>query len=169
MDFHKIAIELVDKLNEHELGAYVWHKATTGSAYIRFADSRMGSVRISNHSGSKKYKYKFNLLSDFNSYSQHKDNNVWQYFYPMKQMDKMISDIVKRKEFFSTWTAEKKYDYKIPAFKKKQEENRLANIPIEPIKTHTHENNSIQVQPDSSTHRDNWRTKAKNAWRRYFK
>ena len=48
-----------------DLQPYVYHSAmSSNSIYIKFKDARLGSLRISDHCGIKKYKYKWNLRSD---------------------------------------------------------------------------------------------------------
>jgi hypothetical protein len=45
------------------IGAFVWHQSkTTESFYIKFKDERLGSIRISDHKGKEKLKYKNEVI-----------------------------------------------------------------------------------------------------------
>jgi len=46
-----------------EFEPYTYHKAMTGSIYVKFKDSRFKSLRIADHTGRAKYSYKWNLTS----------------------------------------------------------------------------------------------------------
>lgn len=37
---------------------------TTNSIYLKFEDTKLGSIRISDHTGKSKYAYKLNIDSD---------------------------------------------------------------------------------------------------------
>ncbi len=58
----KAAQQMIGLLNE--LDAWVYHANPDGcSVYIKFKDSRMGSLRISDHPAPKsKYRYRWNLI-----------------------------------------------------------------------------------------------------------
>ena len=115
--YRQFADQLVNRLNKEGLDAYIWCHATTGSAYIRFKDSRMCSIRVGDHDGREKYKYKYNVRSDVKEFHKHKDEMTWRYYFPMNAIDKLIEELKLRKEIISTWT-EHKYEYGIPSFKK---------------------------------------------------
>lgn len=53
--YERLCAELAD------VGAYGYHEALTGSRYIRFEDSRIGSIRIADHNGRPRYAYRWNL------------------------------------------------------------------------------------------------------------
>lgn len=63
-EFEEIAKELIKELDLIGVKSYIWHCATTGSVYVRFEDNRIGSVRLGDHNGKDKLKYKFNIRSD---------------------------------------------------------------------------------------------------------
>ena len=45
-------------------GSIPWHTATTGSMYIKFRDTRLGSIRIADHPARGQYSYKYELSPD---------------------------------------------------------------------------------------------------------
>ena len=119
VDLNIIADKLVEELNANKIRCYIWHRATTGSVYIRFNDQRMGSVRLGDHEGRGKLKYKFNLRSDFPMHYNKwkKDENVWRHYLSIDQWRELIPILNKRKEDVKAYP-EAKYEYKIPSFKK---------------------------------------------------
>jgi len=44
-----------------DVGGYGHYEAQTGSRYIRFQDPRVGSIRIGDHRGRPRYKFRWNL------------------------------------------------------------------------------------------------------------
>lgn len=54
----------------------------------------LGSIRISDHPGKSRLKYKFNLRSDIEQVYIEMDQYI-QYFYPIKEADRMIGEIIR--------------------------------------------------------------------------
>ena len=46
-----------------QYGALEWHKSKYDSYYIKFKDTRLGSIRIANHNGRKKYSYTYQVFT----------------------------------------------------------------------------------------------------------
>ena len=44
-------------------GALEWHKSKYNSYYIKFKDIRLGSIRIADHDGRKKYSYTYQVFT----------------------------------------------------------------------------------------------------------
>ena len=114
------ANKILDELKKNDINAYIWHKATTNSVYIRFEDVRLNSIRISNHSGRNKLKYKFNLRNDMGLSKSiwKKDGDIWRYYVPFNQWRDLITAIIERNNQVKTWEPSK-YTYNIPKFKQK--------------------------------------------------
>lgn len=106
-NYSKLANIIVNKLNKEGIQAYVWHNATHGSAYIRFEDSRIGSIRIADHKGRKHLNYRWNIRSDFPiGHSRwHKVVGRWRYYTHTSNWVKIIPHIIERKNKIeqSTW------------------------------------------------------------------
>lgn len=67
-----------------ELEPYIYHKSyTTNSVYVKFKNERLRSLRISDHDGYDKYKYKWNIRSDVNKMYVDNDNNIKRFYYPL--------------------------------------------------------------------------------------
>ena len=43
------------------ISPYIYHVSRWNSVYLKFQDKRLGSVRIGDHSGREKYRYKWNI------------------------------------------------------------------------------------------------------------
>ena len=114
-----LANKVISELNSLGIECYLWHKATTGSVYIRFKDVRMGSIRIGDHPGRDKLKYKFNLRNDMGlsvgKWIKNGDN--WRYYAPFEKWKELIPVLQKRFQDVQTW-GPSKYQYTIPSFKK---------------------------------------------------
>jgi hypothetical protein len=118
IDFGKIANELVEKLNVEGFEAYIWHVAesTTGSAYIRFKNPLLCSIRLGDHNGKEKYKYKYNVRSDIQKSHTEVDRGTWRWYFKVEEIESLIAELRKRRELTKDW--KQKYEYGIPSFKK---------------------------------------------------
>jgi hypothetical protein len=117
----QVANNLIKELKAHDIGAYIWHKATTNSVYIRFDDVRMNSVRIADHNGRPKLRYMFNIRSDgkYNKGAWIKnDQNKMQYFVGVSHWREILTELVTRFNTVQDWE-KPRYNYTIPKFKKK--------------------------------------------------
>lgn len=84
---------LLKKLKENDIKAYLYHEAKTGSFYIKMENKRLGSIRIGDHDGRKKYKYKYNVRFDMLKPSTEIDRGVKRFYCPPKQYKKIIKKI----------------------------------------------------------------------------
>lgn len=112
---------IVEALNNSNVPCYIWHIATTGSIYIRFEDNRIGSVRIGNHEGRSKLKYKYNLRSDLNlkDVKWVKDENTWRCYLPLFKWDELVKILIERSNQVKSWP-QSKFQYTIPKYKLKK-------------------------------------------------
>lgn len=103
INFEQIAKDLIENLNNENLDAYIHHIAKTGSAYIKFKDERMGSIRIGDHDGRERYRYRFNLRSDISKRYVEEDRGIFRYYCPIHQINLLLVDIMKRRAVVDTW------------------------------------------------------------------
>lgn len=115
-DFFNLADVIVATLTEKGIECYVWCKATTGSAYIRFNDSRMCSIRLGDHEGKSEYKYKYNVRSDVKKSYAKKENDIWRLYYPVHDLQKLYTDIEERHKRSKEW-GPAKFKYGTPKHK----------------------------------------------------
>jgi len=93
------ADKLIKRLNKRGYGAYLWHVSATNSIYIRFEDKEMCSIRIGDHNGRERYKYKFNIRTDIEvSYTQ-MDGRVLRHYYTVDDTKRLFKDVDARKKF----------------------------------------------------------------------
>lgn len=73
---------------------------TTKSIYLKLDYGLCNSIRISDHSGKKEYSYRFNILKEMPQKSVHYFTNgkFPRSFYSFDMVDKMIEDIIARKD-----------------------------------------------------------------------
>ena len=112
---HDIANKLLWELKRVSIKAYIWHKATTGSCYIRFKDNRIGSIRIGDHPGREHLKYKFNIRTDNVQEGWQKDE-TWRYYIKACNWKKIIPVIQNQADKVQNYKSSK-YSYTIPKFK----------------------------------------------------
>jgi len=84
---------VVKKLKAQGIEAHIYNVAQTGSIYIRFARKEFCSLRIGDHDGREKYKYKFNLRSDIENFYEEIDKNIRRYYYPFSDVDELVQSI----------------------------------------------------------------------------
>jgi hypothetical protein len=120
-NFTGIANKLVIELTELGIKCYIYHTATTGSIYIRFEDIRIGSIRLGDHDGKEKLKYKFNIRSDISRKHKRwlKDGDVWRFYLRQDDWRQIIPVLQDRFKTVQTWPASK-YEYFTPSFKQQE-------------------------------------------------
>lgn len=74
-----------------------YYARTTRSIYLKLDYGVCGAIRISDHVGKKKYKYKFNLIRNYNGPKEVKDDGCYRKYYSYKHTNELIADIEKEK------------------------------------------------------------------------
>lgn len=85
---------IIEKLSSYK--PYIYNSATTGSVYMKFkASSLLCSIRIANHAGRKKYRYKWNLFKGIGKIKKEMDRGIERYYYDWKQehIEQMVKDV----------------------------------------------------------------------------
>lgn len=95
---------VVDMILRKVPGAYIYHQASTStSVYIKFAGQRMGSLRIGDHKGIEKYRYRWNLHMEHNEPPQLGGNPACErYHYGSNYVKELIADLLEFSSDFST-------------------------------------------------------------------
>lgn len=123
-EVHKIQLEVTAKkiiksLVERGVSCYLWHKATTGSMYIRFDNPTIGSVRLSDHEGKSHLKYKYNILiGQGGRKGWRKDDNQWRYYAPVNEWKSVVEVIAKSAQYIKDNNLDYGRTYFVPEFKK---------------------------------------------------
>lgn len=74
-----------------------YYAKTTRSIYIKLDYGVCGGIRISDHKGKKKYRYKFNLIKGYKGPKQILDRGYNRLYYNYENTDELITDIQKEK------------------------------------------------------------------------
>jgi hypothetical protein len=59
-----IRVAKIVKERLKDWGAYIYHVATTGSVYVKFPHWKLGSIRIADHDGRRKYNYRWTISTN---------------------------------------------------------------------------------------------------------
>lgn len=84
-----MADRVMKRLRGH--GAYLYHAAMTGSHYVKFSDPRIGSLRIADHRGKDKYRYKWNLMHGAQRATDY-DGHVKREYYGFGDLEQFLHD-----------------------------------------------------------------------------
>ena len=72
-------------------GAYLYYEASTGSNYIKFPHWALGSIRIADHGGIPKYKYRWNvMLNRPNESRRMKHGKVVRWYFGSNHLSTLI-------------------------------------------------------------------------------
>ena len=94
MQIKEIKQRIIDRLSDLGVAIHVYHAYSTKSIYIKLDYGALGSIRISDHTGKKKYSYKYNIGTDIEEYVEVLENGKERKYYPCKDIDKLICDIL---------------------------------------------------------------------------
>lgn len=89
-------LQLAEEITQElaDLGAYIYHHATTGSTYVKFEDERIGSLRIADHPGRKRYRYRWNLITDgLDRPEKLNDRGINRWYYPAQDVTDLLRHI----------------------------------------------------------------------------
>lgn len=112
MKLKQIAEDLILNLNDLDIECYIYYESRLkNSYYIRFEDARIGSIRISDHNGRDKYRYKYNIRADLNTTGQwQKIDGKWSFFISTKNWTKMVDIILERTDYLKQWNSKTTYN-----------------------------------------------------------
>lgn len=75
-----------------------YYARTTRSIYLKLDYGVCGAIRISDHIGKKKYKYKFNLIRNYNGPREIDDDGYHRKYYSYHHTNELIADVEKEKK-----------------------------------------------------------------------
>lgn len=97
MNTYEVAERLCDRLADF----FIVHKycaTTTNSIYIKLDYGVANSIRVSDHNGIEKYKYKYNIRKDIEEKYDEVDKGYYRKYYPFKDMGDLIIDVLLDRE-----------------------------------------------------------------------
>ena len=93
MNEKQMAKILIKELSELGFTIHRYNAVTTSSIYPKLAYGICCGIRISNHSGKKKYHYRFNIVKGYNGDKVTYSKNLISYFYTFEQISQLIKDV----------------------------------------------------------------------------
>lgn len=95
----EVSNKLIEQLKEKGFLINKYYAKTTKSIYLKLDYGVCCGIRISDHNGKKKYKYKFNLLKQYNGKKQVKDRGYIRLFYNYDNTEELIKDVQNEKKY----------------------------------------------------------------------
>ena len=93
MNEKQMAKILIKELSELGFTIHRYNAITTSSIYLKLDYGICCGIRISNHSGKKKYHYRFNIVKGYNGDKVTYSKNLISYFYTFGQISQLITDV----------------------------------------------------------------------------
>lgn len=89
---------LIKKLKEKGFQINKYYAKTTKSIYLKLDYGVCCGIRISDHNGIKKYKYKFNLIKQYKGPKQKIDKGYLRLYYDYNNTEELIKDVQNEKK-----------------------------------------------------------------------
>ena len=93
MNEKQMAKIIIKELSELGFTIHRYNAITTSSIYLKLDYGICCGIRISNHSGKKKYHYRFNIVKGYNGDKVTYSKNLISYFYTFEQISQLIKDV----------------------------------------------------------------------------
>ena len=93
MNEKQMAKILIKELSELGFTIHRYNAITTSSIYLKLDYGICCGIRISNHSGKKKYHYRFNIVKGYNGDKVTYSKNLISFFYTFEQISQLIRDV----------------------------------------------------------------------------
>ena len=89
----EVSNKLIKDLKEKGFQINKYYAKTTPSIYLKLDYGVCCGIRISDHNGKKKYKYKFNLIKQYKGPKQKKDSGYTRLYYDYNNTEELINDV----------------------------------------------------------------------------
>ena len=93
----EISNKLIDLLKAKGFIISKYYAKTTKSIYLKLDYGVCCGIRISDHNGKKKYKYKFNLLKYYNGPKRVNDNGFIRLYFSYENINEIVEAVLKEK------------------------------------------------------------------------
>ncbi len=94
----KVSNKVIKNLKDKGFIVHKYFAKTTKSIYLKLDYGVCCGIRISDHNGKKKYKYKFNLIKQYQGPKQVIDKGYLRNFYNYNDTKELIEDVQIEKE-----------------------------------------------------------------------
>ena len=93
----EVSNEIIEKLKEKGIKIHKYYSKTTKSIYLKLDFGVCYGIRISDHKGKKRYKYRFNLIKQYKGPKQVIDSGDVRFFYDYTNTEELIKDVENEK------------------------------------------------------------------------
>lgn len=94
----EVSNKLIKDLKHKGFEVHKYYAKTTKSIYLKLDYGVCCGIRISDHKGKKKYRYKFNLIKQYNGPKQVNDRGYLRLFYDYSNTDELVNDVQEEKK-----------------------------------------------------------------------
>ena len=94
----KVSNKLIKDLKEKGFQINKYYAKTTKSIYLKLDYGVCCGIRISDHNGKKKYRYKFNLIKQYRGPKEKIDKGYIRLFYDYDNTEELIKDVQNEKK-----------------------------------------------------------------------
>ena len=112
----EISNKVINDLKQRGFQISRYYAKTTKSIYLKLDYGVCCGIRISDHNGKKKYKYKFNLIKQYKGPKEKIDRGYLRLYYNYNNTEELIEDVQKERKA-------KIYKYGLSNYKKYMEIN----------------------------------------------
>ena len=118
MNNEELADYLSSRLNEEGFIVHRYNAISTSSIYLKLDFGVCNSIRISDHTGKKHLKYRYNIGAGIKK-QQHINDKFDRYYFPSDEADKLIDKILNDRKWKVKRYGEQKYKEYVEDNKKK--------------------------------------------------
>lgn len=93
----EVSNKLIKNLKEKGFQINKYYAKTTRSIYLKLDYGVCCGIRISDHKGKKKYRYKFNLIKQYQGSKKINDKGYIRLFYDYNNTEELINDVENEK------------------------------------------------------------------------
>lgn len=115
--------QIIKELKKYDFVISTYHSYSTSSIYIKLDYGLANGIRIADHKGKKKYKYRYNVMNDLEKDYKTIDRGFERYYFTPKNIRKMVLRIVLDKQSKLCRYGMDKYKFYM-AQKQKEEVNK---------------------------------------------
>lgn len=94
----EVSNNLIEHLKEKGFKIHRYYAKTTRSIYLKLDYGVCCGIRISDHNGKKKYKYKFNLIKQYKGPKEINDKGYIRLFYDYNNTKELLDDVENEKK-----------------------------------------------------------------------
>ena len=94
----KVSNKLINDLKEKGFQINKYYAKTTKSIYLKLDYGVCCGIRISDHNGKQKYRYKFNLIKQYKGPKEKIDRGYVRLFYDYNNTEELIEDVQNEKK-----------------------------------------------------------------------